>query len=156
MTASAEPSMTDRLLDAFLTTDYLVHCGEQVITVHIGQSHPALDEQVDASSWAIITAYNPGAAPASDALNLVRTQVLDEAIEKAGLKALTTTSRARTNDWPDEPGRLVIDPQSGWVHAMTRQLGQLGVVCGQHGRAAELWLLDEPAVGHVHVHRFSS
>ncbi|MFU8832164.1 MAG: DUF3293 domain-containing protein [Wenzhouxiangella sp.] len=157
MTATAKPSMTDCLLDAFLNTDYLVHCGEQVVVVHVGQGHPALDKQIDASSWAIITADNPGAIPASDASNLMGTQLLDEAINKAGLKSLPTTARATKNAWPDEHGRLVIDPQSEWVHAMARQLGQLGVVCGLRDGVAELWLLDDRmlSAGHAHVHQFS-
>jgi len=156
MTATAEHSMTDRLLDAFLETDYLVHWGEQVTAVRIGQSHSALDEQLGGSSWAIITAHNPGGSKASDASNQARTQALDQAIETAGVKAIPTINRAGNNDWPDEPGRLLIDPLPEWIHATARQLGQLGVVRGRCNGVAELWLCDDGslAISHAHVLRF--
>ncbi len=141
MTMPAYSDPNADLLQAFLQTEYRVLPRADALDVTIGQCHRSLDERIEHCDWAILTAFNPGASREEPEVNERRHQQLLAAIADAGLDFLPACNRDPRGQWPDEPSLLVIGPDSGWLIALARRLGQLAVVAGRPGEAAELWLV---------------
>lgn len=153
MSATVELSMSDDLLNAFVTSDYLVDIDENRLCVRIGQGHITLDRALKQRSWAILTTDNPGARELGETDNQARRALLVSEATQAGLTHFPSTHRASASDWNDEHGLLLLDPPSEWLHAQARRFGQLGIVHGRPGQPAELWLYASlngaPAPSHV-------
>ena len=140
MPAHSEPG-TD-LLQAFLQTEYVVLPRTKAFNVRIGECHRELDHILQHRSWAILTAFNPGAVAANADSNERHHQQLLAAIADAGLDFRPACNRDSRGRWPDEPSLLILDAESGWLTTLARRLGQLALVAGEPGRPAELWLVD--------------
>lgn len=136
--ATSEP-LSD-LLQAFLHTDYVVYPSATPLTVHIGECHPQLDSATDSRDWAVLTACNPAASRVPDALNDRLQQQLLDAVETAGLEHVSACNRDPAASWPDEPGLMVLEPRPEQIIGLARRFGQAGVVTGQPGQPACLWL----------------
>ncbi len=73
---------------AYRQTIYRVSDGKQSFDLMIDQKHSQFDDyclQASINSWAIITAYNPGAIALSDAENRIANQKLLNQIKALGL-----------------------------------------------------------------------
>jgi len=153
MTMPAYSDPKADLLQAFLQTDYRILPRSEALGVMIGERHPRLDETVEQRHWAILTAYNPGARRDEGGANERRHQQLLAVIADAGLDFLPACNRDRQGQWPDEPALLIIGAESDWLISQAQRLGQLAVVAGRPGDAAELWLVEgewpEPLPDHV-------
>lgn len=157
MTMPAYSDPSSDLLQAFLQTDYRVLPRTDALSVTIGQCHRSLDERIEHCDWAILTACNPGARVDEAGANEHRHQQLLAAIADAGLDFLPACNRDPGGHWPEEPSVLVIGAEPGWLVALARRLGQLALVAGTPGEAAELWLVagDWPELLPEHVRRVS-
>ncbi len=153
MNSAADHSPDQPLLNAFLTTDYLVRLGEQCLKVRIGHRHPVLDQLLENRQWAILTAANPGATGLSARVNEERHRILADQARLADVATLPTINRDPTGRWPDEHGLLLIAPARPWLLEQARRFEQIGLVHGQAGLAAELWLLGTrlDAGDHEHI-----
>ncbi len=153
MTMSAHSDPRADLLQAFLQTEYRVLPHADAIDVAIGKRHSRLDQITENRNWAILTACNPAAVVDRPGANEQRHQTLLAAIADAGLDFLPACNRDPYGQWPDEPSLLIITPESEWLIALARRLGQLALVSGRFGEIAELWLIagdwPEPLPDHV-------
>lgn len=126
---------------AFLETAYHVVVAEQTFVLHIGQDHPVFDElltQFGYSSWAIVTACNPGAQKFSEQENTLRTERLRLAALNRGWRVCPSRNVAARGDWPDEPGLLLPGCGEAQAGQLARAYGQLAFVCGELGQRARL------------------
>ena len=142
MTTPAHSDPGADLLQAFLQTEYVVLPGTDAITVGVGKSHQELDHTLNHRSWAVVTAFNPGAIVTDKDTNERQHQTLLAAIADAGLDFRPASNRDPQAQWPDEPSFLIIDAEEDWLVMLTRRLGQLALIAGRPGQAAELWLID--------------
>jgi len=144
MTADLASTRWEELLQAFSGTDYRVSVtGEGVLTVRVGRRHEALDRMLVDRSWAIITAFNPGAEPRGSADNRARHQGLRERAEQAGWQCHPTINRDPSGRWPDEPGLLLVGIEAAAAAELAGQFGQAAFVSGRPGEIARLQLLGE-------------
>ncbi|TVQ30832.1 MAG: DUF3293 domain-containing protein [Wenzhouxiangella sp.] len=140
MISTVERSLDEKLLRAFLNTQYLVNAGTEQLCIRVGQTHPTLDHYLGQRHWAIITASNPAASRLSDDENHARNRRLARIVESAGLDTLPATNRATDSSWPDEHGLLLIAPDGDWLADQARLFEQYGLVSGQPRQPAQLWL----------------
>lgn len=142
MTMPAHSNPERDLLQAFLETEYMILPGADSIPVRIGNRHPELDNLLGDRPWAIVTACNPGAVASEPEANEQAHQQLLAAIADAGRDFLPACNRDPGHDWPDEPSLLIINAEFDWLIAVADRLGQLALVAGRPGQAAELWLIN--------------
>jgi hypothetical protein len=140
MSCTTESAIRFSLLDAFLATDYRVEIGARAYVLRIGQRHPEFDRAIGDRPWVSITACNPGAETRSEAANQRAHERLAQAAKAAGLAFWPALHQATDGSGMDEEALLVLAAKPEWIHHQARHFGQLGVVCGQPGEAAELWL----------------
>jgi hypothetical protein len=143
MSCTPESATRSSLLDAFLATDYRVEIDGQVHVLRIGRRHPAFDRAIDHRSWVSITACNPGARARSGTSNRQANEALAQAAQAAGLAFWPALHQATDDSGMDEAAWLIAAAEPEWIHHQARRFGQLGVVCGQAGAAAELWLYED-------------
>ena len=130
-------------LDAiYRATSYIARTQHGEIILRIDEAHPVLDNvlaQHGATSWAYLTAYNPGSVRLSDADNAVRQRELLVAIEQAGHPY---HEGAGVGDgWEPEPSLLVLRISEADAVALGRRFGQNAIVVGEQGGPARLvWL----------------
>ncbi len=133
--------MDETLLQAFLSTRYLVNVGPEPLCLRIGRGHARLDQLLQRRSWAILTASNPRAQKRSDDENQARNRQLLAHAQAAELATRPAINRADEPGWPDEHSLLLIDPSTDWLLDQARGFQQLGLVHGRADAKAELWLL---------------
>lgn len=135
---------TPELEASFLATTYCIDVRGECFDLRIGVPHPDfaawLDDE-DASSWAVITACNPGGKP-TPLQNGARNEALRKSIETLGWRYVPARNRADGGRWPDEPGFCVFDAPEGQVCALAAGFGQAAIVVGSRGDAsgALLWI----------------
>jgi hypothetical protein len=145
MSCTTESASRSSLLDAFLATDYRVECDGHAHVLRIGQRHPEFDRAIGDRPWVSITACNPGAQFRSEVANQRANELLAQSAQAAGLAFWPALHQATDGSGMDEAALLVLAAEPEWIHHQARHFGQLGVVCGQPGGVAELWLYQDLA-----------
>jgi hypothetical protein len=140
MSCTTESATRFSLLDAFLATDYRVEIDGYAHILLIGQRHSRFDRAIGDQPWVSITASNPGAQALSGSANRQANESLQRATRAAGLAFWPALHQATDGSGMDETALLIAAAEPEWIHHQARRFGQLGVVCGQPGGAAELWL----------------
>lgn len=135
----------ERLERIYRRARYRVELADGAIDLGIGERSPALDrhlESVGASSWAIVTACNPGSVALGEEENRRRTAELARRLADAGWSTRPAAGLDPDGRWPDEPGYFVEDAPAGGVRALAGELGQAAIVTGRRGGPAELvWIV---------------
>jgi len=132
--------VTPGLRKAYLQTAYMVRAPQGVHALRIGALHPAFDALVSsagASTWAFITAWNPGSLPRSAEQNALAQAGLAEVVGGLGLVSWPAEGRADGGGWREE-SVCVLGLEAAGAVALARRFGQLAVVVGQVGEAARL------------------
>lgn len=140
MSCTTESASRSSLLDAFLATEYRVEIDGRVHVLRIGQQHQRFDRAIGNRPWVSITACNPGSEVRSESANRPANEALAQAARVAGLAFWPALHQATDGSGMDEAALLIAAAEPEWIHHQARHFGQLGVVCGQPGGAAELWL----------------
>jgi hypothetical protein len=142
---NADGRSRERLAAAFAAADYLVEAGDATLCVRIGRPQPELDRRVAEPNWAIVTAYNPGATPASARANRESDALLFRRLQALRPSALLRCrNRDPKHQWPDEPGWLFAPASAHRAIGIAREFAQLAVVLGRAGHAAMLRFTDQP------------
>lgn len=133
--------MNDELQTAFEATTYRVLLPTGEIDIRIGRTNIALDDLLDdagAATWAFLTAWNPGGgADGRTPENLARGEELRRAC--AGFRCHEGAGLAEEgSDHPAEQSLLVLGIGRSEAVEVGRRFGQLAVVVGTRGVAAEL------------------
>jgi hypothetical protein len=98
-----------------------------------------------ATSWAFVSAANPGSKRLSAAENRRRTHRLAAAIARRGWTRYRGTGIDPSGGWPEEPSYLVLDAPLEEVAALAARFGQAAIVHGTAGGRARLrWIESSP------------
>jgi hypothetical protein len=134
---------------AYRATDYTARTPDGLLTLRIGASSAALDRLLDArgvTSWAYVTAHNPGSAPRPADENEARQRALREAVARAGYTFLEGAGVGK--GWPPEPSLLILGIAESDAAALGQRFDQLAIVVGRLGEPARLvWLRPTGADG---------
>jgi hypothetical protein len=123
---------SEELDAAFRATTYRVEAGDGFFDLRIGVRNPAFDEylrQRCICSWAVITAFNPGAVR-GDLNNQQRQMNLQEELQSYAWVFLKANNIADSGDWPDEPSFLVLNASVKEMLEMASKYYQSAFVYG--------------------------
>jgi hypothetical protein len=95
------------------------------------------------STWAYVTASNPGSRRLSDEDNSARQRELEGDVARLGLSAYPGEGVADDGRWAPEPSLLIVGIARGDAVRLGMRYGQAAIVCGELGRAAELVLCTD-------------
>lgn len=126
---------SEALLAAFQATTYRIEIGDVFFDLRIGVLNPAFDDylrQRGISTWAVITACNPGAVR-KDLDNQQFQMHLQTLLESYGYAFLRANNIADKSDWPDEPGFLVLDAKRKDMIGLASMFAQCAFVFGSTG-----------------------
>jgi len=132
--------MTPGLRKAYLQTAYVVRAPQGVHALRIGSCHPAFDAELAAAGalcWAFVTAWNPGAFPRTAEQNGRAQAELLRAVAELGLGIWPGEGKADGGGWREE-SVCVLGLDAASAVGLGRRFGQLAVVVGQVGGAAQL------------------
>lgn len=128
------------LLRAFEAAEYRVTLpgGAQAL-VRVGQASPleAALAEAGASSFCIVTAFNPGGVARDAPLNEAAQRALDARLSDAGLSWWPARNQAPGGGFV-EPSRCVLGLDPAQAAAWGRAFGQVAVVWGEVGQAPRL------------------
>lgn len=137
---AAEIALMAALTAAFQATTYRVNTDAGVFDLRIGERHAAFTAFLRSRSisrWAIVTACNPGARACAAAHNAILQGRLLARLQAAGWalgrNLFPAVNRADRDDWPDEPGWLLLEIDASQARALVREFGQLACVYGEVG-----------------------
>jgi len=134
-----DPARREELARAYRATTYAAAIP---LRLRLGEPNPLVDALLDdlgASRYAFLTAWNPGAKPRSEAENREAQQRLMDALE--GRPVFVGAGEADDGSWPPEPSLLVVGLACDEAVELGRRFGQVAIVVGEKGGAPQLvWL----------------
>ena len=136
---------SQELLAAYQATTYTARLGESDVRLRVGARCPQLDRELAArklSSWAYLTACNPGSQPLPTTENRERQQELRRAVEDGGWACFPGAGVPDTSTWTPEESLLILGIQRRSALELARRFGQLAIVWGTRDAAAELLLSE--------------
>ncbi|HEX2829732.1 MAG TPA: DUF3293 domain-containing protein [Burkholderiales bacterium] len=129
---------------AYRATTYRVYAPD-AIDLTIGARSAALDgllEERRADAWAFMTAWNPGSRQFTEAENARRQAELLALLRDRGFEWLAGSGVPARPDWQPEESVLVLDVGCDEAIAIAQEFGQVAIVAGKRGGAAELVYCD--------------
>ncbi len=129
------------LFEAYRNTDFCVNTPRGRIVIHVGHTTSAPDlllREAGHTTWAYLTAFNPGSTPLSQSENEARQHDLEGAIRDLGHPHYHGEGVGRDRTWPAEPSLLVLGIDRQAAIGLGIRFGQLAIVCGELGRPATL------------------
>jgi uncharacterized membrane protein YccC len=136
------PQPTEReLLEAYRKTEYRVEGPQGPFCICVDQRCPELEQvlgDAGATSWAYVTAYNPGSRPLSAEENARRQTELEVDVAALGLTFHRGAGAAPDGSWPAEPSVLILGIGRDAAVALARKYGQLALLFAAAGQPAQL------------------
>jgi hypothetical protein len=135
---------TPELEAAFLATTYRVDTPQGRFDLRIGIADAAFDAFLTrqrASSWAIVSACNPGGV-LTLVQNAARHGALRARIEALRWRHWPASNHADSGEWPVEPGFCIVDADEAVVRGLAADFAQAAIVCGAagHGGGRLVWI----------------
>src|SRR4051812_32445098 len=128
--------------EAFRATTYRVFVpGQAPMDLVVGRRSARLDALLargGVTAWAFITASNPGSQPLAAHENSARHAELLMLLHARGLQWLAASGIPADAGWEAEESVLVLGVSRPDAVEIGRRFGQLAIVAGQRGAAAEL------------------
>lgn len=129
---------------AYQEAIYEVYFAQEIIQLSIGEHNLALDRLLskhDASSWALITAYNPYSQSLSAAENQQRHQSFQEFLPTLNLTIFDAVGKDKDGVWTPEPSVWIVGIELIKAIALGRKFQQNAIVYGELGKPIQLiWL----------------
>ena len=129
------------LLAAYRATTYTARLAESVLRIRVGARCLRLDQELadrNLSSWAYLTAYNPGSKLLPDAENTVRHQELMRAVQSGGWACYPGTGVPDAPSWKPEESLLILGIERPQAIELASHFGQLALVWGCRDAVAQL------------------
>jgi hypothetical protein len=130
----------DRDLEvAYRATAYTAETPPGRLVLRVDAASPELDRLLaehGVTTWAYITAYNPGSVPTAAAENEARQRELRDAVERAGYAFFEGAGVGE--GWPPEQSLLVLGVTAEGGGELARRFEQVAVVVGERGGVARL------------------
>lgn len=126
---------------AYRATTYIAYLPESTLKLRVDLPCPELDhllENSGCSSWAFISACNPGSRLLSETENSARHASLIETVDKLGLKWHAGKGMADTPGWLPEASLLILDISHSDALVLASQFGQNAIIFGTPGNAPQL------------------
>jgi len=126
--------------EAYIRADYHVGFPENQITLRVGERATGLSRLApgaetgqlfnEETSWAYLTAWNPGSVIQMDFVNRQKQEELELFLRGAGYAVLPGVARDPRGEWPDEESILVFG--LGWEKALLlgRKFNQNAILAG--------------------------
>lgn len=134
------------LWEAYIRAEYWVGYPGDRLLLRVGEPAAGLSRLVPAAvrgfghetSWAYITAWNPGSEIQMDFVNKRKQEELELFLRGAGHAVLPGVARDPDGMWPDEESILVFG--LGWENALLlgRRFGQAAILAGLGEEAVQL------------------
>lgn len=139
--------MTKGLEAAYRATTYRVFLPGGAVDIRIGEANARLVSwlaEEGASSWVVLTAYNPISKPLEPAENAERQSELECALLEQGFLPFAGENVADDGVWPNEESCFVPGIDMKNSIALAERFGQNALVFGKGDGVAHLvWLNDE-------------
>jgi hypothetical protein len=139
-------TVPETLLEAYRKTAFNADTPRGRLSLRVGQRCRELDDLLTdhgVSTWAYVTAFNPGSMRLRDEENEARRHHLEAVVASLGVVSYAGEGVAADGGWSPEPSLLILGIARDDAVRLGRQYGQLAVVCGELGRAAELVLCTD-------------
>ncbi len=125
-------NINQKLHEAYCAADYAIIVGADEHIVHVGQPSEVVDlllNKHQCKSAAFITAYNPGSQKRAVEINEKDQQRFVDEIVGNGYPYYKSEGRGHNDDWPVEPGLIV----------MGISQKEAATIAGAYGQIAYLW-----------------
>lgn len=139
---------TNELEAAYLATTYRVFLPGGYADLRIGQANETLIDWMETAgctSFAIVTAYNPGAQLATPAKNAERQAQLECDLLEGNYEPYAGENVPDAEDGPVEESCFVPDLEAEDACALGEDYGQNAVVCGAADGIPHLYWIDDGA-----------
>ena len=136
------------LRDAYVATTYVAHDRDSEFRIRIGARCNELDtmlEQRKISTWAFITACNPGSKLMAREQNEAAMALFRNDVVAAGFRFLEgegVPDALHGAGWLPEPSLLILDIARDAAMKLAGKYGQRAIVAGALHQPAELVMLD--------------
>jgi hypothetical protein len=137
--------MDEALRTAYRRTSFTAETPKGRLTIRIGEHCTALDALLThhaVSTWAYITAYNPGSVRLSDGENIARQTELERLISQQAVAVYRGHGIGDDGDWPHEVSCLILGIPREDARELGRRFEQIAIVAGRCGGEAELVLCE--------------
>lgn len=132
------------LLHSYIKTTYKAWFPAGALDLRIAERSPEMDQMLKSfsvSSWAFITAQNPGSIRLAESENARRGRELWRQIEARGFNHFIAEGSADDGQWPPEEGLIVLGITRSEACELGQAFGQNAIVFGESGTSAELIVL---------------
>jgi hypothetical protein len=129
------------LLDAYRRTAFVANTPSGGLSLRIGQRSTALDDLLaehGVTTWAYITAFNPGSIVLTPQENMARQRELERVVAPRGFATFSGEGVGDDGRWPPERSLLVLGIGRSDAVQLGRRFGQIAIVYGELGGQAEL------------------
>jgi hypothetical protein len=133
--------MHDALFEAYGRTTFAAETRRGRLLLHVGRHSAELDDLLAAhgvATWAYVTAFNPGSRLLPAEANAARLRDLERVVAARGFVSYPGQGIGDDGRWPAELSRLVLGIGRADAMQLGQEFGQLTIVYGELGRAAEL------------------
>jgi hypothetical protein len=139
--------MKNALLEAYRRTTFVVaDTPNGRLSLRVGQHCAELEALLaihGVTTWAYVTAFNPGSLPLSAEENAGRQRRLVSSVARLGLASYPGEGVGDDGRWPPEPSLLILGITREAAGKLGSEFGQLAVVYGEKGQEAELLVCTE-------------
>jgi hypothetical protein len=138
--------VNENLLEAYRRTTFVADTPKDRLALRVGQRSAELDDLLagqGVTTWAYVTAFNPGSQllPADE--NVLRHRELERLLASLGFEAYPGQGIGDDGQWPPEASFLVLGIRRTDAVRLGLRFGQTAVVYGELGHEAELVVCDE-------------
>jgi hypothetical protein len=129
------------LLEAYRRTTFIAYTPKARLALRVGHRSAQLDDLLaaqGATTWAYVTAFNPGSRllPIND--NVRRHRELESLVASLGFEWYRGEGIGGDHQWPPEASLLVLGIGRADAMRLGSRFGQFAVVFGERGHEAEL------------------
>jgi len=124
-------TVPDTLLEAYRKTAFSAETPKGRLSLRVGQRCPELDDLLTdhgVSTWAYVTAANPGSMRLRDEENAGRQRELDGVVASLGVTSYSGEGVADDGRWPPEPSLLILGIGRSDAVRLARQYSQLALI----------------------------
>jgi hypothetical protein len=132
---------SDDLFESYRRTTYSAETPLGTIRLRVGERNEDLAEllkRCGASSWAFVTAFNPGSQQLATAENLQRQSQLEDSLRHQMLTFFPGEGVGDDSSWPPEKSVLILNISRELAIHLAREFGQNAILVGVESSVPEL------------------